>query len=350
MIHRPIKPIAILTAGALAISAGLLIAGPLNPPAGPVAPTYKTLAEVEPRIAINAANTPGDADSSFQITAPGSYYLTGNIFGASGKHGIEVVISGVTIDLNGFSMLGSFGSLDGISLTAARNSISIKNGSIIAWSGDGIDLASGTHARIADLCLTANTGAGVIVGDLALITGCTAQGNADGIRARDTASIIHCSAMDNLQSGIRTNSGAAVTDCTAWFNGAAGFQIGAASNISQCSAGWNTGDGIMLWVGASARDNTCWGNDGAGIRAPALSGEILIESNHCVSNGTGILVQTADNIIVRNRCSANTTNWNIVTGNAVAPIVSAATNAVPIIGNSYAGNLGSTDPNANFTY
>lgn len=41
----------------LAASAGLLIAGPLNPPGGPVASSMKTLSEVEPRIVINATNT-----------------------------------------------------------------------------------------------------------------------------------------------------------------------------------------------------------------------------------------------------------------------------------------------------
>lgn len=34
-------------------SAAMLTAGPLDPPAGPVAPTYKTLQEVEPRIALS---------------------------------------------------------------------------------------------------------------------------------------------------------------------------------------------------------------------------------------------------------------------------------------------------------
>ena len=57
---------AVLIAGVAAIS----IAGPLDPPAGPITATYKTLAEVEPRTAINATHTPGDADSIFKITQP----------------------------------------------------------------------------------------------------------------------------------------------------------------------------------------------------------------------------------------------------------------------------------------
>src|SRR5438552_610996 len=51
-------------------------AGSLAPPAGPVAPTMKPLDEIEPRIAIDAINTAGDAGSIFKVTQPGSYYLT----------------------------------------------------------------------------------------------------------------------------------------------------------------------------------------------------------------------------------------------------------------------------------
>ncbi|HZW06443.1 MAG TPA: hypothetical protein VFF65_04910, partial [Phycisphaerales bacterium] len=53
-------------------------AGPIDPPAGPVAPTGRTLAEVEPRTPIGPVTTPGDADAVFKITQPGSYYLAGN--------------------------------------------------------------------------------------------------------------------------------------------------------------------------------------------------------------------------------------------------------------------------------
>ena len=62
--------LALAVGGAIA---ALALAGPLNPPAGPVTSTYKTLTEVEPRIAINLTNTPGDANSVFKITQRGSY-------------------------------------------------------------------------------------------------------------------------------------------------------------------------------------------------------------------------------------------------------------------------------------
>lgn len=58
----------------LLAGAWLASAGDLTPPAGPVAPTHKTLTEVEPRIAVNAANT-----AAGEIIRPGH----------NGQHRIE---------------------------------------------------------------------------------------------------------------------------------------------------------------------------------------------------------------------------------------------------------------------
>src|SRR5262245_28629382 len=83
------------------------LAGDLIPPVGPVLPTMKPLSDVEPRAAISATNTPGDGDSIFRITQPGSYYLTGNITGVAGKSALKVSYADhVTIDLAGFVING----------------------------------------------------------------------------------------------------------------------------------------------------------------------------------------------------------------------------------------------------
>src|SRR5262245_32112399 len=103
--HRS-RNAATLLAAVMSATICIAKAGDLNPPLGPVAPTLKTLTDVEPRIAISAANTPGDADSVFRITQPGSYYLTGNVTGVAGRHGVEIAANSVTLDLNGFDLAG----------------------------------------------------------------------------------------------------------------------------------------------------------------------------------------------------------------------------------------------------
>ena len=77
----------------------------------------KTLQQVEPRTPVDATNTPGDGDSSFKITQSGSYYLTGNITGVTGKHGIQIEASNVTLDLGGFRILSA--GIDGINVSGA---------------------------------------------------------------------------------------------------------------------------------------------------------------------------------------------------------------------------------------
>ena len=124
-----------LTISALTLiaSAGLLTAGPLNPPAGPVTPTYKTLNEVEARRPISTL--------PFTITQPGSYYLTGKITGVSGKKGISVLANNVSIDLCGFSMDGGGVGDDAIYIDFGYSSLSVRNGIISMVTVLGLNIA-----------------------------------------------------------------------------------------------------------------------------------------------------------------------------------------------------------------
>src|SRR5262245_61818709 len=91
-----------LSGGVVAIGAAAL-AGPLDPPAGPVTGTYKTLAQVEPRI--DVATLPGNGSCAHIISQPGSYYLSGNLsVNTSGGVicAVYVGASDVSVDLNGF--------------------------------------------------------------------------------------------------------------------------------------------------------------------------------------------------------------------------------------------------------
>jgi len=371
----------IITAAALTLTAaGLLLAGPLTPPAGPVTSTYKTLTEVEPRIAINLTNTPGDANSLFKITQPGSYYLTGNITGVAGRHGVEIAASGVTLDLMGFDLSGipGMGAFDGVSATAnSLINITVRNGSVRAWGDDGVDLGSNfvENSAVIDVRASGNAGSGITTDDGCTISGCSAfQNSGSGISASTGCTISNCTAYDNTDNGISAGDGCTITGCTANSNTGNGISSGGGSTITGCSASFNTGSGISASFGstisnctvrANALDgivvtsqclvlaNTCSGNgnggDGAGIHATGADNRI--EGNNCINADRGIDVDVAGNIIIKNTCSGNTFNWSIAIGNSFGPIVVAGTNAAVVNTNgAVAGNLGSTDPNANFSY
>ncbi len=390
-----------LSALALFVSSGMLYAGPLNPPAGPVASTFKTLTEVEPRIAINATNTPGDADSLYKITQAGSYYLTGNIIGVAGKHGIEVAGNGITIDLNGFQLAGAvaMGSFDGVSATlGALSNITVKNGSIIGWGDMGIDFGTNnvTNCRISDVDVTGNLGAGMAVGTNAVVTNCSALLNTNvGFSAHNATTFTGCVAARTTGAGVGISTGVdcVLTSCTAMNNSGNGINAGASTTIDHCTSGFNAGvgiyaanscavtdstarengsDGILADVATSIRGctlianasdgiqvsrrctiahNLCVGNgpaatDGAGIHVTG-SGNHL-ESNDCLDNDRGIDIDVTSNFVTRNTCAGNVMNWDVVAGNFCLVVLANA--GAGVAGNSGGGPLGSTDPNANFTY
>lgn len=169
----------LVTASLVALFAGAALAGPLDPPVGPVSSTSKTLSEVEPRIAINAINTPGDADATpslFKITQPGTYYLTGNIAGVSGKHGIEVAAFGVTLDLNGFSVTGVAGGLTGVYLV--NGGTEVRNGTVRNWGVDGVGGATAVQSnRVIDVRAFGNVGVGIYAGNYSEARNCVGSSN-----------------------------------------------------------------------------------------------------------------------------------------------------------------------------
>ncbi|MDQ6631762.1 MAG: hypothetical protein M3Y82_08370, partial [Verrucomicrobiota bacterium] len=103
----------------------LFAQGQLTPPAPP-APTMKTLSQIEPRT--DVLKLAGDASNLFIITNTGSYYLTTNIVGVAGKNGIQIVGGKVTLDLNGFAVMGAPGSLVGIYITGNSTNITVRDG------------------------------------------------------------------------------------------------------------------------------------------------------------------------------------------------------------------------------
>lgn len=356
------------------IAALLAHAGPLDPPSGPVASTYKTLTEVEPRAAINQTNTPGDADSVFRIARPGSYYLTANITGAAGKHGIEIATDGVSIDLMGFELVGVAGSLDGIRVDGPRNNITIRNGVVRDFDGAGVNMRSqqaGSGGLITDLLISGNGGRGCCPNNYSTVRDCVARDNlGEGLVSGSGVAFDSCTAANNGDHGFWVGNDSRVTDCTAIDNGGIGFNVffysalsgcvatgnagdgfftGGAVTISDCVAGNNDGDGIEAASFSMITNNVCYSNTEAGIRVDGEDSRV--ESNTCTINARGILVEDPGNLIIRNNCSGNTINYEIVANNRYGPIVDITGGGTPpVSGNSGADTTGTTHPWANFAH
>jgi parallel beta-helix repeat protein len=93
------------------------------------------------------------------------------------------------------------------------------------------------------------------------------------------------------------------------------------------------------------------GNGGDGANIHVTSTDNRIEGNSCTGADRGVDVDAAGNIIVRNTCSGNTINWDIVANNYYGPIVDrTGVVAAAVTGSSAASTLGSADANANFSY
>ncbi|HZW06459.1 MAG TPA: hypothetical protein VFF65_04995, partial [Phycisphaerales bacterium] len=171
LVDRRVLLGAVGLAGVAALASARAKAGPLNPPAGAVGSTGKTLTEVEPRTAINAANTPGTATALYRITQAGNYYLTGPVAGVAGKSGIEIVADDVTIDLMGFRVQGVAGSLNGITTGGAiiSDRTIIRNGRVSGWGDNGVYLSNGggtgVGSVIEDVEAVGNAARGIYTND-----------------------------------------------------------------------------------------------------------------------------------------------------------------------------------------
>jgi hypothetical protein len=155
-------------------------AGDLEP-AAPPGPTMKPLDIVEPRTPVSAL--------PFTIDTPGSYYLTANLIGSSGLDGITIETDDVTLDLNGFTLTGVAGSLDGIKVLPdnpipfPRQNLKVHNGAVRNWGGGGVTGETLLNAQFSDLRIFNNGGHGIAVGPACQVRRCFVKGNiGSGIR------------------------------------------------------------------------------------------------------------------------------------------------------------------------
>lgn len=341
---------------ALAGVAGLAVitshAGPLNPPGGPVSSTYKTLNDVQPRTPIQSLPpNQGPPVAQYAITADGSYYLTGTIFGTSTEPCIYIAnnVSNVTIDLNGFTLDGHIGGAYAIFSDMAPGArLTVRNGSFVGWTAEAIEAGSqacqidslqlsgaftalnvGAGSIVHD-CIIRTPHTGIIAGAGARLTDCTVIDPVTlGYSLGDGASAVRCSCHNGgnfTNTGITTGNNAQIVECNILGTSVGIDIVGAACRVERCKVGQNN-IGIRVVVGNEIMDNTInAGVGGVGQGIVLTDGYNRVQRNHIAAFDTGIQILGGSNVVTSNALNG-CTNPITIAGPAnplVAPAVSTA--------------------------
>ncbi len=385
-----------LLVSALALAPHLPAQGGLAPTGAPNQ-TMRALDQIEPRTPIPGGTT------AFTISAAGSYKLCGELTVTTGNV-LAVTTSHVTIDLNGFSIIGG-GSNVGILLNTGVSNVTIRNGTVRSCSV-GVSGSVRTNIRVEQVRFVSNSAGGVTIGDGGSLIGCQAEGNGifglraasqcvardcqshgttgttgtngngievgsdanvsgclgsenagNGIQVGARARIVNCTANGNSLNGIQASTGSLVSDCNAGLNGGDGINSPSANSsvsILRCNANLNTGDGIECGTGCLVEGNHCRGNgngagDGAGIHI--TNTDTRVEGNMVASNDRGIDITSAGCLIIRNTAVGNTLNYTIAANNRYGPVIDITTSGTPLVSGSVAADTTtSSHPWANFAY
>jgi parallel beta-helix repeat protein len=301
---------------------------------------------------------------------PATIKLAGTLTGVRNTNGITIASDDVTIDLNDHALVGVAQALDGIQVLGAHTNVTIRNGSLINWPGDGADAGAAVNSQLRNLNAARNNGAGLRVGEGSIIVACTARSNvldgivaSSGCRVTDcttsrngsegliisvSSTIEGCTAFENSANGIIAGLGSSVVHCTAYSNGTNGiamFNTGfiiatnpASGQIIGCVSRSNGGNGIQVGSRCYLLENNCAGNVFAGILVTGSA--CRIDSNHCTGGQRTFQITGTDNLIVRNSAQgASVLAYDTAAGNHQAALIV-----------SPGLNFASTAPWANFSF
>jgi hypothetical protein len=319
----------LLTATAALLAASLAFAqGALAPTAAP-APSLRALDQIEPRLPLNLTTAPSSASATHVISTPGSYYLTGNLSAAPGKHGIEIAATGVTLDLGGYSIIGDGSVASGIVLAPSGITLAqihIQNGQIRFFDQSGIRAVNGfiEGLTVADLQIrVGGIGVNTTSATSSRITNIEVVGGTGGILCAVNGSTVQdCSAVGGTGAGISATTVlrcqvSQFTSATTLIRGTVVHQ----SSVLNCTSG--LGSELV-------------GINGADVRACSVDFLSKLASGSAAT--TGIAGTTVADCTVRNIKSLSTgtmrgINANEVTACQVSQVGASDTAAAaPLIG------------------
>lgn len=284
----------------------------------------------------------GDAECIVRITEPGSYYVDRVVESAAGKHGIVIDCCGVSLDLNGYELLGGRGTGSGIVVLAESGAV-IRNGSVRGWEACGIDAAESPCTHVEAVRCIENLADGLRLGPNSTADSAMACDNAEaGIVAGPGSTLHDCQAFSNASHGIVCEETCRVIDSIATANAADGFRLGVGSQARASAARHNLGAGFVLSTLGSVIECDAMGNEvdgvvasnqcvvsrcrshgsrhGAGVRVTGQGNRV--DENTCSENQAGIRVERAGNIVTRNTVVSNAeTAIDTAAGNQVGRLI-----------------------------
>jgi parallel beta-helix repeat protein len=236
--------------------------------------------------------TPGDAPGfPVTISAPGSYRLASNLTVPTGLTGILIKADHVTLDLNGFIILGRLeegtGNPDGISDDdGSVQGVTIRNGTIAGFrrgvalgTSDEIDIAGITvtdsHDRLPDAAIMVRDYSKITeskvyrnrAGGISCRRDCTIRqnvvfGNAFGIGADTNSTVAGNTSSQNDREGIYCEGTCVIIENTLYGNGNGGIHTGYGSLINHNTLFMNRGSfSVSCWENCVITENVVYGGD-----------------------------------------------------------------------------------------
>jgi hypothetical protein len=272
----------------------------------------------------NNLNTP----SGYSITSTGLYFLTDDVVFtnlANSQNGITITSSNVVLDLNGKILQGTTGGTaqSAISIaTGGYTNITIKNGTILNWSGSGV-IAAGlvSDILIDSLFLQGVLGTGAIqfgISNRLSIKNCVVGGcnNTGGginlVNGGSSIEIVNCMVEDNnLGVGcfLATVSATAIRKCR--FNNGlnGGIQLLTGNSFTlEDSLFINAlnGGAFGLFATGSSIVTNCIGIRSGAVVDAASKADLFKDNLMMAASGSGFFNQSSDSVFMNCIATRNT--------------------------------------------
>lgn len=235
----------------LALAAQLASAQPGSPPNVPLSPgsvgqaPQVSFERAEDGATLIVVPPMAQMAAPIVIQASGLYRLTGNVVMTGDASAFVIDRANVTLDLNGFVIVGKRQTQHGIRVSGVRSAIAIRNG-IIRDFADGINLTNCLSAQLSDLIIETCNGDGVDAPESVIVEGCTFRNNqAYGASVGPSSRVSDCIAIFNKIGGIAAASDSIVKDCVANDNTIYGIACGPAVLVLDSVASRNGSIGVF---------------------------------------------------------------------------------------------------------